>query len=306
MKRKLMSLLLIACMIITLPVQMVKADAVESDEKPYLSLGADLSSEQKQKVLELLGVDSSKLDDYTVGQVTNEEEHKYLGSYLSNSVIGTKALSSVLVTKTAKDSGITVDTHNITYCTATMYCNALTTAGIEDADVVVAGPFNITGTAALVGTIKAYSDMTGEEVSAESVDAATNELVLTGELGDALAEDNGDDETAKEDAGKLMALVKQKVVEDNLSSTKDIKDAIDDSCKELNLKLSDENKEKVAKLMGKISKLDLDTDTLKTQAKDLYNKLANLDIDKQGMWDKFCSFMSNLGHRIKTFFEGIF
>lgn len=35
----------------------VLADAVE--EKPYLSLGADLSTDQKSKVLELLDVDES-------------------------------------------------------------------------------------------------------------------------------------------------------------------------------------------------------------------------------------------------------
>ena len=37
-----------------------------------------------------------------------------------------------------------------------MYENALTTAGVTDATVTVAGPFNITGTAALVGAMNAY------------------------------------------------------------------------------------------------------------------------------------------------------
>ena len=42
----------------------VSADAVE--EKPYLSLGADLSKDQKSKVLELLDVDEKALDQYNI------------------------------------------------------------------------------------------------------------------------------------------------------------------------------------------------------------------------------------------------
>ena len=45
----------------------VSADAVE--EKPYLSLGADLSASQKSKVLELLGVKENELDQYKVVKV---------------------------------------------------------------------------------------------------------------------------------------------------------------------------------------------------------------------------------------------
>ena len=63
----------------------VSADAVE--EKPYLSLGADLSASQKSKVLELLGVKENELDQYKVVKVTNKDEHKYLDDYLDSSVI---------------------------------------------------------------------------------------------------------------------------------------------------------------------------------------------------------------------------
>ena len=108
----------------------VSADAVE--EKPYLSLGADLSASQKSKVLELLGVKENELDQYKVVKVTNKDEHKYLDDYLDSSVIGTHALSSVLIEKRDKGEGIDVTTKNITYCTAGMYENALTTAGVTD------------------------------------------------------------------------------------------------------------------------------------------------------------------------------
>lgn len=43
--------------------------------------------------------------------------------------------------------------------------------------------------------------------------------------------------------------------------------------------MSDEDKQKIVSLMEKISSLDLDVDSLKEQAKDLYNKLESLDLN---------------------------
>ena len=145
LRRVITSLLIMS--IVLVPVKTACADAVT--EKPYLSLGADLTEQQKNTVLELLGV-KDDLDNYDTMEVTNAEEHKYLGNYISASVIGNKALSSVLVVKSPEGTGIGVETKNISYCTSGMYSNALVTAGVEDADVIVAGPFSITGTAALL------------------------------------------------------------------------------------------------------------------------------------------------------------
>ena len=298
--------MMIACILFGAAGINVSADSYNREEIPYIALGADLTSTQKATVLNLLGVKEEELADYTVVTVTNKEEHEYLGDYLSDSVIGTKALSSVLVKKAAEDSGITVESHNINYCTNLMYCNALVTAGIEDAEVVVAGPFSLTGTAALVGTIKAYAAMTGTEVSQESIDAATDELVLTGELGEEIEEELGDSEEAKETAGELMALVKQKVVQESLTSKSEIAKAVTEACEELDVSISEESKTRIASTMGKISKLDLNLNTLKTQAKDLYNKLSDLDIDTQGIWDKICSFFRTIGEKLSSFFDGLF
>ncbi len=152
--------------------------------KPYISFGADLTKSEKAKVMELLGVTQEELDDkkYKIGQVTNEDEHEYLDDYLSAKVIGTRALSSVIVNKREEGYGVQVVTKNIAFCSEGMYRNALITAGISDADVKVAGPTSITGTAALVGVMQAYENITGEEISEESKDAANNELIVTGEL----------------------------------------------------------------------------------------------------------------------------
>ena len=144
--------LLAAAIVVTLPAAglNVKADAL-SDAAPedvYVSFGADLKDDEKDKVMSLMGIEEEDLENYTVGEITNDDEHKYLGDYLDDSVIGTRALSSVVVVVGQEGDGIDVETKNISYCTPGMYTNALITAGIKDADVIVAGPFEITGTAA--------------------------------------------------------------------------------------------------------------------------------------------------------------
>lgn len=287
----LMSVMLVSSMI---PGQNVSADSVR--EKPYLSLGANLNEAEKKTVLELLGVDENQLDQYTLGQVTNEEEHEYLGEYVPANVIGTRALSSVLVTLEEGGRGIDVSTNNITYCTGGMYRNALATAGIQDATVKVAGPFNITGTAALVGAMKAYEAMTGEAISEETKDAATNELVATGEL----AENLGNADKAEE----LIALIKDKVVSQDLSSLAEIKNAIEEACKDLQVNLSEEDRQLILDLMDKIKNLDIDVDQLKAQAKAVYEKLAEMGIDlkSESFWQSVKDFFDRIFDTIIGFF----
>lgn len=268
------------------------ADGVDGDsaDKPYLSLGADLKEEEKKIVLDLLGLSNADLSGYDVITITNEDEHTYLGKYLTPNVIGRRALSSVLVEKQETGHGVVVTTKNISYCTTGMYRNALLTAGITDAEIVVAGPFSITGTAALVGAMKAYEVMTGEPISQESMDAATNELVVTGEI----AENTGNSQKVEE----LIALVKQAVLENNLATKDDIREAINEASKSLELNLSDEDIEKIVALMDKINDLDLDIESLKNQAKELYDKLADIEIDTEGL-------SSTIGEKLAGFFEVI-
>lgn len=271
----------------------VSADAVE--EKPYLSLGADLSKDQKKKVLELLDVDENELNQYKVVTVTNKDEHKYLDDYLDSSVIGTRALSSVLIEKKDKGDGINVTTKNITYCTAGMYENALTTAGVTDATVTVAGPFNITGTAALVGAMNAYEDMTGKDISSESKDAATNELVVTSELAQQL-----DD---SEKAEQFLALIKEKVLSDDVKTKSDINDIIDECGKDLDVTITDDQKAQIAELMQKINKLDLNVNDLKEQASKIYDKLSEMDIDTQGIFAKIKTALSSIFAALSGLFQ---
>ena len=86
----------------------------------FVSLGEDLTEEQLSKVLGYLDLTEQDLEDSVVITVSNEDEHRYLDSYLSAEQIGSRALSSCRVTGQKEGHGISVTTHNITYVTEAM------------------------------------------------------------------------------------------------------------------------------------------------------------------------------------------
>ncbi|MCI6794671.1 MAG: DUF1002 domain-containing protein [Lachnospiraceae bacterium] len=277
----------------------VRADAVGdagasvTEGSTCVSLGADLTDDQKAVVLGLLGLTEEDLAKDTVVTVTNEEEHKYLDSYLDTSVIGDASYSSSRVTAKGDGYGIQVTTQNITYCTSEMYQNALATAGVQNAEVAVAAPFDVTGTAALVGMTEAYSKMTGEALKAENVNTAADELVTTGKI----AEEIKDPLKASE----LIAAVKGAVADRNAAESTDssgssgqdagtssasenlsddaLNQIIDETCQKLGITLTDQGKGEIRDLMRKFAGLNLNTDELKSQASSLYDKLASHGIN---------------------------
>ena len=271
------ALALVLCLV---PGKYTFADSVSV--KPFLAFGADLSTKEKAQVMKQFGITNEELADYQTITVTNKEEHQYLDEYLASKVIGTRALSSVMIEEADAGSGIEVETHNISFCSKEMYTNALVTAGISDAKVTVAGPFPISGTAALVGAMKAYGEMTGEGVDEASSDAATNELV---------------------------ALLKDKVVSGDLTSEDEIKDAINEAEKEMNVSIDDEMKTKMVSLMKKIGGLDLDLGKIQNQAQNVYDKIKDMGInldDAKGIWAKICDFFVMIGKAIADFFSNLF
>ena len=237
----------------------------------YISLGADLTSDEKAKVLALFGVDEKDLDSYKVVYVTNQEEHQYLDSYISSSQIGNQAWSSVLITEGKKGSGINVTTKNVIYCTTGMYANALATAGVEDVNVVVAGPFNVSGTAALVGALKAYSEMTGETVDEDVVDAAVDEMVTTGSLEDGTDADN-------EKVEGMVAYLKEQIANSD-NKDKDLDQIINDAANKFEITLNEDQFNQLKSILEKLGGLHLDLGSLKSQAQAAYDTLKDMGFD---------------------------
>ena len=248
-KRKLIAVSLAFALAFTMSMSSV-AFAAEGDG--YLSLGADLSETERNTVMDLLGVDDP--ENYDVIYVTNADEHKYLDDYVDSNQIGDRALSSVLIKEQDGDD-IDVEIHNIGYCTEGMYKNALETAGVKGAEVVVAGPFEISGTAALVGTIKAYEEMSGENVDDEVIEGAVDELTTTGEVGEEIG--------SKEDAEDIVSDVKEQLASNPDMSDEEIEEAIKQAAEEAGYDLSEDTIQKIKDMIKNLQGLDIDWGGLK-------------------------------------------
>lgn len=145
-------------------------------------------------------------------------------------------------------SGLNVSTKNINWCTEQMYKNALTTAGITDADVKVTAPFEVSGTAALTGIYKAYEDITGNSLSSLAKMVGAEELIVTGQL----AEYIGSDE-----ATALINELKGILDITETMSDADVKKEIKKLADQYNVQVTDEQIEQLLKLCRQLEKLDI-------------------------------------------------
>lgn len=232
-----------------------------ADTSVVVTLGKDLNQDQRKQILDIFDVEEDKT---TIIEINNQEERRYLEGVASEAQLGTRTISSAYVELLDDGSGITVDTYNITWVTKEMYQSALVTAGVKDAKVIAAAPFPVSGTGALTGIIKAFEEVTGQELSEEQKKVANEEIVTSGELGEAIGKDK---------AAKLIKEVKEEIISKAVKDPEEIKRIIIEISGRLDINLNDEQLQSLQKLMEKIGKLDLDTSAIKDQLKNIGEKL---------------------------------
>ena len=283
------------CLVIALlAVGSIKADAAEA---PVLALGADLTEDQKAIVFSEMGITAEQAASYQTVYITNDMEHQYLDEALGASVVGTRSLSSVLLIPQESGSGLSVETHNISYCTISMYRNALLTAGVADAKVIVAAPSSISGTAALIAAVKAYEAYSGEPVTDEALEVATDELVLTGDLMDEL--NNLDPDQVSD----MIAYLKQEIAERGLDDPEELENLVRQVAVEMEISLTDQQVSNIVDLLLKLGNLDIDANQLISQAKELYSRLESMGIELDGekVGNFITRFVSSIWDLIQSF-----
>lgn len=268
------------------------ADAAAGDK--IITLGKNLTEAQKQSMLAEMGAD----DNSQVIEVTNEEEHKYLGNYIPKAQIGTKAISSSAITIEKSGSGLEVNTKNINWVTDEMYLNALMTAGVKDATIQVTAPFEVSGTAALTGLLKAYEVSSEETIPEEVKQVANEELVKTAELGDKVGEEN---------ASALMAKIKEEIANNGVPKTDaEFRELIEKAASDLGITLSEEEINSLVALFNKMKDVNVDWDQVGQQLDKAKDKISNFIDSEEGqnfldqlkeffiaLWDAIISIFSN-------------
>ncbi len=219
--------------------------AVDSGEE-RVTMGADLTDRQREAVYQDFGIEEGAVKELTV---TNDEERSYLEGLVPDGKIGSVALSCIYIKTLDEGSGLSIELHNINYCTEDMYINALTTAGISDASVIVSAPFPVSGTGALTGAYKAYEDITGTSLSNLAKAAGAEELVITGELAEYIG---------SEDATQMINELKGMLDKTQGMTDDEVRVEIKKLADLYNVSLTSPQLEQVLSLVRKLEGLDAD------------------------------------------------
>ena len=272
-----------------LPIQAM-ADAQAGDV--IVTLGENLTADQRASILKEMGVDES----VEIVTVSNAEEHEYLGQYISSRLIGTKALSSSKITLGERKSGLIVKTHNINWVTEEMYINALATAGVKDAEIYVTAPFEVSGTAALTGIIKAYEITADETIPEDVKQAANEEMITTVELGDQIGQ---------EEASALITKIKEEMSVNPPETEEEVKTLVENSASDLGITLTEGQLQSLVDLFNKLKELDIDWNAVGTQLQEAKDKLSNYLSSEEGQnfLDKIKNFFISIIDAIKAFFS---
>ena len=283
--KKLVSILMILTMLASLGTV-----AYADNNQSRAVIGANLTEEQVSAVYGMFGVTQGSVIQL---KVTNQEERQYLEGYVDESIIGTRSISCVYVELKTDGSGMDVTTSNVTWCTPEMYMSALATAGITDAKIVVAAPFEVSGTAALTGVYKAYEDMTGKKLDDLAKTVSTQELTITGELA---AEIGSMDSTAIVNDLKLMLDETAKMTDD------EIRQQIILIAGRYNVTLTDRQINQLITLCRSLE--GLDADSLRSRVEELQSTLKKVSEAKTQVVG-FVEQVKKVVTSIKSFFERI-
>lgn len=262
----------------------------DGDAQARAVIGANLDENQIAAVYQLFNVKRGDVKEMTV---TNAEEREYLEGYVDESLIGTRSISCVYVELLAEGAGMDVTTSNITWCTPEMYISALATAGITDAKIVVAAPFEVSGTAALTGVYKAYEDLTGKKLDDLAKAVSTQELTITGELANEIGE---------MDSTSIVNDLKMMLDETAQMTDEEIREQVIQIAATYNVTLTDNQINQLISLCRSLE--GLDADALKSRVEEVQNTLKKVSEAKTQVIG-FVERVRKVVTSVKSFFEKI-
>lgn len=284
MKKKIVSVFIMMCLMLSM------TTLAYAENQSRTVIGADLTAEQAAEVYKFFGMSRGSVIELSM---TNAEERTYLEGYVDDEIIGTRSISCVYVELLPEGSGMEVTTSNITWCTGEMYIGALATAGITDAKIIVAAPFEVSGTAALSGVYKAYEDMTGQKLDDIAKLVSTQELTITGELAE---------EIGSMDSTSIVSDLKLMLEETKNMSDEEIIREIELIAQQYNVKLTNTQKNQLLTLCRSLE--GLDAESLKSRVEDVQDtlkKVANAKTQVVGFVEK----AKKVVESVSSFFDKI-
>lgn len=239
---------------------------VMADASKVVTLGADLTDEQKNTMMKYFKADANQVQIITVN---NQDERNYLGKYISSEQIGTRTLSCAYV-KPTQSGGIKVRTANLNYVTCNMLANALSTAGISNCEAVAACPYEVSGTGALTGVMMAYESASGKQLDSTKKDLATKEVVVTGDVAKQVGGDN---------ATNIINQAKLQIIGDNVQNADEIYNIVNNIAVQNNVSLSSDELTTITALLQEIVQQNYDIQDMKQTLESIQQNLNKTSDD---------------------------
>ena len=268
-----------------------------ADGTRVVTIGVNNTAEQRQKIFNYFGV---KENEVQVLEVNNQEEREYLGGVATEAQLGTKTYSCAYVEPT-NSGGINVKTANITWVTSSMVASTLSTAGMTNANCVIAAVFPVSGTGALTGVMKAFEDASGEKLDEDKKELASEELITTGDLGDEIGQDK---------ATGVVNDIKTEVIKNGTSDVTQIADIINNVTNNYNITLTDAQVKQITDLMEKIAAQNYDYNSMKETLNNVSDVVkdnlqeAGESVGSSGIMDSIGNFFSSIGDWFSNLFSG--
>lgn len=260
-KRNIMVALLCSmCLAVSSPIPAM------ADGTKVVTLGADLTQDQKNTMMKYFKADSSQVQVITV---TNQDERALLGNYVPSEQIGTRTLSCAYV-KPTQSGGIKVRTANLNYVTCNMIATALSTAGVNNCEVVAACPYEVSGTGALTGVMKAYESASGQALDSTKKDLAAKEVVVTGDVAQQVGQDN---------ATNIINQAKLQIIGDNIQNADEIYNIVNNIAVQNGVTLTQDELDTIVSLLQQIAQQNYDIQEMKKTLEDIQQ---NLEDSKNG------------------------
>ncbi|MCA1012417.1 DUF1002 domain-containing protein [Halobacillus halophilus] len=252
---------------------------------PIVVYGEALSDTQKSEVAELLEVNEhEQVDEFTVN---GQDLANYIGGNPNANMY-----SSVKIIHQDTGQGLNIEIvtkDNITEVTKEMYTNALLTAGVQDADVLVASSVKVSGHSALTGIYKAY-DAKGVKLDEGRMQVASEEL----DVATSIAKEEG---VSQAEISELLTEIKKAIAEQNPATREEVEQIVKEQLEALNIELSAEDRQRLVDLFEQMRDLNIDFDQVKNQLDDLTGNIQDL-INDDGFWN-------NLRTAVKDFFRSL-
>ncbi|RDY70716.1 DUF1002 domain-containing protein [Halobacillus trueperi] len=260
---------------------------------PIVVYGEALSEAQKTEVSELLEVNQhDQVDEFTVN---GQDLANYIGGNPNSNMY-----SSVKIIHQDNAEGLNIEIvtpDNITQVTKEMYTNALLTAGVENADVLVASSVKVSGHSALTGIYKAY-DAKGVKLDEERMKVASDELDIATDI----AEKEGVD---RDKISELLTEIKKQIAEQDPATREEVEQIVQDQLQTLNIELSEEDRQRLIDLFEQMRNLNINFDQVQNQLEDLTGSIQDL-INDDGFWNSLRNAVQDFFKSLSNFINSLF